>query len=136
MVDIVRQRPPNFNEIVLVFPRAVNKGVIFAYDGKIYNPSNIVITPELMAHESIHCSRQGPDEESSIEWWDRYLHEPDYRYNEELLAHRAEYLKALENAKNRKDKRSALKQTSQRLASPLYGKMITAKKAAKEILGS
>ena len=60
-MKIITSRPPNFIDVVTVFPRAAERGVIFAFGDTIYNPSNIVITAALMAHESVHGSRQGDD---------------------------------------------------------------------------
>ena len=131
-MKIIIDRPPNFKDIVSVFPMASNKGVIFAFNNSIYNPSNIIITPELMAHERVHCARQG-NEANTLEWWNSYLNDPDFRYYEELLAHSQEYMTLADNASNRNQKRSALKSVANKLASPLYGRMVSPKQAGKQI---
>jgi hypothetical protein len=55
---IIVARPPNFEQIHAAFPRADKPGVMFAYDGKIYNPSGGIIPPALIAHEEVHLIRQ------------------------------------------------------------------------------
>jgi len=133
---IIHERPPNFEDIVKVFPMADNYGVIFAFNGAIYSPSGYDIPYPLIKHEEVHCERQGGTEAGSIEWWHRYLKSTDFRYAEELVAHRAEYLACIETATNRNMKRKALKFVAKRLASPLYGNMVTKKEAGIELLNS
>lgn len=132
---IIVARPPNFGEIAAAFPMAYNHGVIFAFHDAIYNPYNKAIPPELLAHEAVHLARQGGTVEGALAWWNKYINDPLFRYREELLAHRAEYQHLMDNAPSRQVRRAALKTTSRRLASPLYGRMITVAKAQKDILG-
>ena len=134
-MKIIHERPPNFEDIQKVFPMADNYGVIFAFNGAIYSPSGVEIPYPLMKHEEVHISRQGATEDDSIKWWAKYLKDISFRYSEELEAHRAEYLACVETAKCRNMKRKALKFISKRLASPLYGNMVTKKQAGIEILG-
>ncbi len=135
-MKIIHERPPNFEDIVKVFPMADNYGVVFAFNGAIYSPSGNEIPYSLIKHEEVHCARQGGTEAGSIEWWEKYLKNMEFRYSEELLAHQAEYRACIENALNRNMKRRALKQIAKRLASPLYGKMVTKKQAQLEILSA
>jgi len=133
-MEIVKQRPPNFSEIAKVFKGAWAPGVIFAYNNKIYNPSGFDLSPALIAHESVHCERQGMTEEECLVWWNHYLTSKDFRYHEELLAHRAEYNRMLEDANNFKKRQLALKIVSKKLAAPLYGGMCTRKEAERELI--
>lgn len=114
---IILERPPNFEQIKVAFPKAENPGVLFAYDGNIYNPSGVVVPPALIAHEEVHLHRQrdaGP-----IEWWDQYLTDSEFRYNEELLAHVAEF-KAQRAGNDRNFGARLLMHTALRLVAPLY----------------
>lgn len=130
MTEIKAMRPPNFNAIVEVFPNAVNRGVIFAYAPYIYVPSGNKLPPQLIAHEEVHIRRQ---EKQGVEnWWFAYLTDPAFRYEEELLAHRAEWEKLTEGA-NRQVKRAALKEIAKKLAAPLYNKMVTRAQAEEDI---
>ena len=54
---IIIDRPPNFEVVRAAFPKAENPGVLFAYDGNIYNPTGNEIPPALIAHESVHLER-------------------------------------------------------------------------------
>jgi hypothetical protein len=113
---IIIDRPPNFEQIQGAFPKAVNPGVLFAYDGCIYNPSGIHVPPALIAHEEVHLHRQrngGP-----TQWWDQYLTDSEFRYNEELLAHVAEF--KMQRSSDRNQGARLLMATALRLVAPLY----------------
>lgn len=73
----------------------------------------------LMRHEAVHSVRQGAD---PVAWWDRYLKEKSFRFLEELLAHRVEFSCYAKRGRN--ERRFMLQQISERLAGPLYGKMV------------
>jgi len=130
--EIVTDYPPIYDEIARVFDLHPNDGIIFSWGDRIYNPMDAVIAPELIAHEAVHGERQGTSEDTILAWWANYVEDSNFRLYEEILAHRAEYNWRLANG-NRKQRRSALKQTAGRLAAPLYGNMITPA-AARDIL--
>jgi hypothetical protein len=115
-IVIIVDRPPNFEQIQAAFPKSVNPGVLFAYDGNIYNPSGIVVPPALIAHEEVHLHRQtisGADL-----WWTLYLESAEYRYREELLAHVAEF--KMQRGVDRNQVARLLLATALRLIAPLY----------------
>ena len=134
MQKIVREyheRPPNYEAILAVFPGAAGEGIVFAY-GDIYNPSGLKLPPELIAHEKVHCERQI---EMGVEaWWDCYLVDGAFRFNEELLAHIAEY-KSIMSKYNYKDhaigrvRQRAIEHVARKLAAPLYDRMVTVHQA-------
>jgi hypothetical protein len=124
---IIVDRPPNFELIQAAFPKSVNPGVMFAYDGNIYNPSGQTIPPALIAHEEVHLRRQremGPDADSTTRWsgpefwWQRYLEDSEFRYNEELLAHVAEF--KMQRTRDRNFVARLMVHTALRLVAPLY----------------
>lgn len=126
MTQIIRDRPPNFEKILEHFPGAIRSGVIFAYAPHIYAPL-AEITDELRAHEMVHIARQ---EEIGVDvWWDRYCTDPKFRFDEELLAHRVEYQWVKEHGPGRNYRRIMLKHIAERLSGPLYGRMVSLKKA-------
>lgn len=130
-MEIIPSRPPNFHDILPVFPMASRMGVIFAYAPNIYAPGGRV-PPEIIAHERVHIQRQ---EHIGVElWWARYLVDTDFRYKEELLAHRAEYHYLIGETASRQVRRVALKQVARKLAAPLYGKLVTTAQAMGDIL--
>lgn len=120
--------PPNIHQIRRVFPLTGRE--IFAWGNIIYNPSASTLTPELLAHEEVHKVQQGNDVEG---WWDRYLVDVQFRYRQELEAHRAEFKEFCKSRPNRVRKRVFLKQLARRLSSPMYGSVVTFEKARKLI---
>ena len=128
---IIRSAPPNYPEIIRVFPQATRQTVIFAYAPNIYAPHSRPVPPELIAHEKVHIARQ---EAAGVDrWWARYLVDPEFRYTEEVLAHRAEYRALCEMNDNRHARRSALKSIAKKLAAPLYGNMVSVAQAMEDI---
>lgn len=129
-MNIINGWPPNFPEIVKEFPAARGPSVIFAYAPDIYAPGRTNLPQHLLVHEAVHIRRQAAL--GVEEWWRRYLTDAQFRYDEELLAHRAEYQFLQERATSRQHRRSVLKQVAWRLASPLYG-VCKLKKAMEDI---
>lgn len=130
MLNVVKGLPPNFADIVAVFPAAAGIDTIFTYGQTVYVPSGNTLTRALEIHEGVHMAQQS-DPES---WWKRYLVDPEFRLDQELPAHRAEYraFKIMYNDRNEQNR--YLHAVASRLASPLYGGLLTVSKARKEIL--
>ena len=130
-MNIVRGTPPNYKSIVAVFPFAANEGVIFTYGDTVYVNGTPEIPPQLKAHEAVHVNQQALFTSPNA-WWKRYLTDPAFRLEQELVAHRAEYrtLKHL----NREQAARSLHFIAARLASPLYGGMIGITQAKRALL--
>jgi hypothetical protein len=116
-------KPPNFEEILKVFPKAGDYGVIFAWGDTIFNPSGVEIPPPLMAHEQVHGERQRgsvvAEDMTPIEcWWDVYLKDPEFRYREEVYAHAAEFKAQMPRDRNQRAQLAL--NTARRLIAPLY----------------
>lgn len=118
-MTIIVDRPPNFEAILKVFPQAERHGVIFAYGEHVFNPSGVVIPPALIAHEAVHQDRQRK-QFTPEHWWEMYLTDPGFRYNEEVLSHAAEYRAQVRHIKDRNDRAKLLQATAMRLIAPLY----------------
>ncbi len=112
--------PPNFEQILAAFPSAGQTGVIFAYGDTIYNPSNIVVSAPLLAHEEVHGYRQRMPIREIEAWWTHYIADPEFRYGEELLSHAAEYRAQLRFVHDRNERVKLVMRTAQRLLAPLY----------------
>lgn len=129
-VEIRKEYPPNIDEIRAKFPLTGRE--IFAWDGVIYNPGGGEITPWLEAHEAVHFEQQaavgGPEN-----WWRRYIDSAEFRYEQELEAHRMEY-QVFSLGKSRPMRRAFLKMLAKRLSSPMYGGVASYEKARKEIM--
>ena len=119
-MQVVRDYPPLFDEIDRRF-RVRGKGVIFAWGDRIYNPRGVDIPPSLIAHEAVHGARQGRD---IVGWWRRYIEDGEFRLAEEIPAHQAEYAVLIRDA-NRQARRGACREVARRLASPLYGGLLS-----------
>jgi hypothetical protein len=130
-MDIVVAYPPMFEEIAAVFPNARKPGVIFTWGSTLYNPSGITVSPELRAHEGVHYTRQGADVEG---WWRRYLTDAEFRLAEEIPAHRAEARQFKARHADRNAYYRYVHHVAERLASPLYGSLLTPAKARTLIL--
>lgn len=119
-------RPPNFAAIAKVFPAAHNLGTIFTYGNVIYVANGAGLPRSLIAHEVIHVKQQelyGRDE-----WWDRYLTDKQWRFEQELAAHRMELATTLQEG-GRQHRRVATQAIAKRLSGPLYGHVVTFAKA-------
>lgn len=112
------ERPPNFKRIHAAFPEANKKGVLFAYGEDVYNPWGIVIPPALLAHEYRHCARQWQADPEA--WWEKYITDGEFRYEEELIAHVEEYIVQAKGMKDRNARARLEMNTAARLIAPLY----------------
>ena len=128
-MQVVNAKPPNYEDVLRVFPFADKPGVIFTFGDTVYAPGQDDIAPSLHVHEQVHSNRQL--QKGVEEWWDEYLKDAQFRYTEELLAHRAEYAYFINF--NRNQRRAALKYIAQRLSSKLYGNIVSLNEAKKAI---
>lgn len=126
---IIKGFPPNIDEIRSRFKL---KGTeIFCWGNKIYVPSGSNLPPELIAHENVHRQQQGDDIEG---WWDKYLNDAEFRFDQELAAHRVEYKTYCYSGVTRGQRRMYLRVVSHRLASAMYGNVCAIKEAKQKIL--
>lgn len=119
----VNGRPPNFERILAVLPGASEPGVIFAYAPDIYAPGCKMLPAELVAHEAAHIARQVEDGVEA--WWDRYLVDTQFRLDEEVIGHRAEYVALCQFAPDREARNRKLHRVALKLCAPLYGYRLT-----------
>jgi len=122
--------PPNIDAIREVFP--ITDSVIFAYWPDVYVPSGRPLTPALEAHEQVHLQQQDGDPEA---WWEKYLADPQFRYEQELAAHRTEYRVACSITQDREQRLRYLREIGKRLGGPLYGSQVTTRRAMCDIKG-
>lgn len=116
----LKEYPPNIRSIEARFgPR--RHGTIYTYAPFVYVPSGVPLTPSLEAHEAVHLRQQGTKPKP---WWNRYLQDDAFRLAQELEAHRAEW-RALGRVKDRARRHRHRIAVARRLASPLYGSMMS-----------
>ena len=120
-MEFVKGYPPNIEKIRAAL-RTVAPNVFFTYGDKIYSTlSEKQLTPALWAHEKVHCRQQL---EIGVEtWWDRYLAEPPFRFQQELKAHEAEFAAFCEIERDKNRRAEMLGFIAKRLAGPMYGKL-------------
>lgn len=117
--------PPNIDQIVAALPAAKAPGILYCYGNTIYNPSKVQITPCIMVHEMVHAERQTDPEA----WWERYLRDPEFRFNEELPAHIEEAKAFAVECPERWKRRAYLSLVAKKLSSPMYGSIVSFEKA-------
>lgn len=117
------RRPAIYKEIVKAFPEVKKRDIIITYGNKVY--SNQPLPDHLIAHETVHCEQQGWNDDAAAKWWDKYLTDPRFRYEQELAAYRAQY-------KELPDK-SAVVSLAKDLSSPMYGGLTSFIKALGDI---
>lgn len=128
-VSVIYSDPPNRSDIAARFGDLPDT-VIFSYAPDVYIPSGTPLTPPLAAHESVHIEQQGDDPDS---WWDRYLRDDDFRLEQEVEAHRAEWRAAERTITDRNAAAREKIAIARRLASPLYGSLVTVPEALRLI---
>ena len=121
--------PPLYEEIAAVFRIHERRDIVFSFGPCLYNPHQVEIPTDIVAHEAIHGMRQGSGDDI-LDWWKRYMEDPTFRLVEEAHAHRVEYRWLLEHG-TRRERRRALKRVAAKLASPLYGGLVTSSEARK-----
>lgn len=144
-MKIIRAYPPIYAELTRHFPIKGKAGILYAWGNRIFNPSGFAVPEWLMAHESVHGSRQWtmkdePEgtavlEAEVLSWWQRYIHDHSFRLAEEVPAHQAEWrsINALHIEEDKKERYLAA--MAMRLSGPLYNHMIGTPEATDLILG-
>lgn len=141
---VIHDRPPLWDKIDKAF-NVAGKPVIFAWGDRIFDPMGVGVTRELHSHEEIHGERQirygaallGVNctlDAAVGTWWDKYIKEPSFRLAEEIPAHRAEYLSFCKRHRDRGACNKMLGHIASKLASPLYGGLISEAAARDAIL--
>lgn len=124
-MKIVAAPPPMFDEICACFPLARTMPVLFAWGTRIFNPCGVRVRPELYAHEAAHGRRQGAEEPAIEAWWRRYLADPGFRFEEEIVGHRAELRLLSARVRDPVQRGRVIDHVAGKLSSPLYGLGVT-----------
>lgn len=131
---VIVGRPPNFEEIAATFPMARGPGAIFTFGDAIYVPGGAhLLTPYLKAHEGVHYARQTNDTAKIEAWWRTYLVDAQFRLQEELPAHRAEFRTYCSLHRDPNARIRFLYGIGERLSGKLYGGLMTPAAARRAI---
>lgn len=130
-IRVVKSYPPNIDKIRAVLDIHGMPDIMFTYGWTIYNPGGKPVPSELIAHEEIHAQNQakiGVDV-----WWDKYLADPKFRLDEEILSYQVQWkvMGVLNYA--RSYKRKVLRMICKELAGRMYGNLCSAEEAKRLI---
>lgn len=136
--DVIRETPPNFEEICAVFPEVRDhEGAIFTYAPNIYAPrlkEGLELPAHLLIHETIHKQQQEAYEGGAAAWWSRYLTDTNFRAGQEIEAYRAQYRFVLTNHGGKpKMVADFLFKISCDLSGPMYGNIMSYGRAESSI---
>lgn len=106
--------------------------VVFAYGDIIYNPSGRHMERFMLEHEMVH-SRQQAEHGGPQMWWQRYIEDDAFRFEQELEAYRREYVVFCEMYKDKNERNNFLRFQALMLSSPMYGNLTTMRDAMTQI---
>lgn len=122
--------PPNYLEIIKAIPGVKGKGnIVFTYGDTIYRPAVKPMDAFLLIHEEVHAWQQGKKPKA---WWDKYLVDTKFRFEQELEAYRVQWQALLYKAP-RDYRRKVLNHICNDLSGDMYGNLCT-KTEAKELI--
>lgn len=130
-MNLIKGTPPIYNKI-LEAGLTPTKNTVFTYGNDLYiqDIEEKDIDPVLLAHEETHTRQQGNDIEG---WWDKYIHDEKFRYEQELEAYAYEYKKVIDMGFKDKFKKMALNAFATDLSSSMYGNICTLLEAESRI---
>ncbi len=117
-MKIINDKPPIWKEAHEHFD-IDDSATIYTWGDVIYNPAGIVIQREYIEHESVHSGQQraigGPEK-----WWEKYITDPAFRYNQEVEAYGRQhaYFCTQNSDRNKRYKHAHILATI--LSSPMY----------------
>lgn len=114
-LEIVKEYPPNYQEILKYLKP--DKGTVFCWGGKIFNPNGVEIPEDIEFHETVHSRQQGGKPEL---WWLKYLMDKEFRKHQEVEAF-AKQVNLVGEHMNRKAKDDCLTESALNLSSEIYG---------------
>ncbi len=98
---ISNQIPTIYWKIKEKFPINWDMGVVIAYGDTVYTKAG-EIDDAHKAHEQVHLNRQGKNPNF---WWERYLSDKTFRFEEEKLAYQAQARYYRDNIQNNSKRR-------------------------------
>ena len=125
-MNIVKAFPPNYAKVRKAFPEIRGRQIVFCWGNKIYNPSGGEVMEHIVVHEMVHRKQQGDKIE---EWWDKYLADKQFRFDQELEAYATQYAFA-KPLLNTKGIALFLGVIATDLSGSMYGNLVPYEKAA------
>lgn len=125
MTEILNERPPIWDKVIEAGLRFNPESVLFAYDGKIWNPSGSELASHLIAHEAVHLAQQDAYQGGMDAWWGRYIVDPYFRIDQEVEAYATQYAFICGYVKDRNQRSRVLGDLARYLSGPMYGEIIS-----------
>ncbi len=124
------QKPPNWDELVKRY--SVEWGpTVVTYGDTVY--CGYKLSDDVVVHESVHIEQQAT---IGVEtWWRRYYDDPQFRYEQELEAYRAQYKFIKRTIKDRNKMNQRLLLLASYLSGDMYENIVTKAEAMKAIRG-
>ncbi len=127
-LDIKKEYPPNYREIVFSLGDVSKFRPVFVYGRCIYNPFERDLTPDVIFHESIHAKQQEVFPTVDM-WYLKYLNEPAFRLECEKEAYGEQYAFARRHGVKGKLLTWIREQLAIELSSAAYGRLMTISQA-------
>lgn len=125
------EKPPKWiaDECFKRFGASWYTGTVFAVRDSIYTKDPI--SNDLLAHERVHLKQQ---KDNWVEWWKKYLNNPQFRLSQEIPAYQAQYREFCRTNQNETERNDFLKFLSETLSGYRYGNLISTGYAQNSIL--
>jgi len=128
-VKIKNEKPPIYENACAAF-RINPKTVIFTYGDTIYNPNNLDLPDDIIAHEMVHVAQQKANDKDAELWWGKFLRDPEFRLAQELEAYSKQYnFICKKKTQNKQIRFNVLKRYSEILSGGLYGNCVSFNRA-------
>lgn len=124
-VKILNEKPPIYDMLRENGLNFKEDKTIFTYGDAIYNPANIDIPQDLIAHEMEHMRQQREIQGGPEMWWARYIQDPLWRIQQEVEAYRVQYQYFCSKKKSRDAQLRVLVAIGNVLGSATYGNVVT-----------
>lgn len=123
---IRNEKPPIFEEAQKLFNLPADQVTFFTYGNTLFNPSGAEVTPDLIRHEEIHAEQQEHHPTVAKLWWERFLHDAEFRIEQEAEAYGAQYkfIIAQPAYADRNKRARLLWEFAKVLSGPMYGRAI------------
>lgn len=92
-----------------------------------------MLTPDLIVHEETHGEQQDMHPDVAKIWWERYLHDPEFRVEQEAEAYGAQYRFICRQKKDRNARTRWLNTLANALSGPMYGNVCSYAEAIEKI---
>lgn len=126
------EKPPIWDDLCGAF-KIRPKNVFFTYGDTLYNPDNLQVPPDIVAHEELHAEQQKHNDIDAVLWWGKYLRDPEFRLDQEARAYGKQYAKICQFVKDRNQRNGHLMALASSLSGPLYNNLIAHSEAMKLI---